>query len=81
MLMMGSTLPFARTESERARSGDFRPSIAERYASKADYLERVRHAARELIASRHVLAEDLEAIVERAGKCWDWVQSLKPDER
>lgn len=74
MLMMGSTLPFARTSAERARTGDPRASIAERYASKADYLNRVREAVQELIASRHVLAEDLEAIVERAGKCWDWIQ-------
>ena len=78
MLMMGSSLPFARAQAERVRTGDPRASIAERYASKADYLELVRQAAQELIASRHVLAEDFEAIVERAGKCWDWVLSLEP---
>ncbi|MGZ8265342.1 MAG: alpha/beta hydrolase domain-containing protein, partial [Burkholderiales bacterium] len=77
MLMMGSTLPFARTREERDRSGDPRPSVAERYASKAAYLDRVREATRTLIEMRHVLAEDLEAIVERAGERWDWVQSLQ----
>ena len=76
MLMMGSTLPFARTREERERSGDPRPSVAERYPSKAAYLERVREATRTLIAARHVLLEDLEAIVDRASKRWDWVQSL-----
>ena len=76
MLMMGSTLPFARSEAERAQTGDPRMSIAERYVSKEDYLDRVRQATKELIASRHVEAEDLEAIIERAGKCWEWLQSL-----
>src|SRR5262249_13491616 len=40
MSMMGSTLPFARTADERARRGDPRPSIGERYASRDDYLAR-----------------------------------------
>ncbi|MBI3637002.1 MAG: hypothetical protein HY216_12460, partial [Candidatus Rokubacteria bacterium] len=44
MSMMGSTLPFPRTPDERARTGDPRPSIAERYASRDDYLRRVREA-------------------------------------
>jgi hypothetical protein len=78
MLMAGSTLPFARTREERERSGDPRPSVAERYASKAAYLEAVREATRALIAARHVLAEDLEAILDRGSQRWDWVQSLTP---
>ncbi len=73
MSMNGSTLPFAKTKAERERSGDLRASIAERYASKAAYLEHVREKTRGLIAKRHVLAEDLDAIVERAGKRWDWI--------
>lgn len=76
MLMMGSTLPFARTREERERSGDPRPSIAERYSSKAAYLECVREVTGDMIAARLVLAEDLEAIVERASQRWDWVHSL-----
>jgi hypothetical protein len=73
MSMMGSTLPFALTPAEREPSGDPRPSVEERYASKAAYLERVREATRELIRSRLVLAEDLESIVDRASRVWDWV--------
>ncbi len=76
MSMNGSTLPFALTRADREGSGDPRASIAERYASKAAYLERVRETTRKLINDRHVLAEDLEAIVERAGKRWDWVHAL-----
>ena len=78
MSMNGSTLPFARTREERERSGDPRPSIAERYASRAAYLERVRETVRKQIAARHVLAEDLEAIVERAGRRWDWIHAQSP---
>jgi hypothetical protein len=73
MAMMGSTVPFAQTRADRQRTGDPRLSIEERYASKAAYLERVREVTRKLIASRHVLAEDLEGIVDRASRAWDWV--------
>ncbi len=71
MSMMGSTLPFARTAAERAASCDPRPSIAERYPSRADYLRCVREAAEALVAARHALAEDVEAMVERAAQQWD----------
>jgi hypothetical protein len=76
MSMNGSTLRFALTREERERTGDSRRSIAERYPSRGAYLEEVRRTTRELIEKRHVLAEDLEAIVERAGKRWDWIHSL-----
>ena len=49
MAMMGSTLPFARTREERERAGDPRPSVGERYPSRADYLARIRAAAEELV--------------------------------
>jgi hypothetical protein len=78
MSMMGSTLPFPRTRPERERNGDPRKSIEERYPSRAAYLEKVREAAQKLVAARHVLAEDVEAIVERAGKLWDWVMAGSP---
>lgn len=75
MQMLGSTLPFPRTRAERERSGDPRPSIEERYPSRAAYLDRVREATQKLVAARHVLAEDVEAIVLRAGRLWDWVHA------
>ena len=75
MSMMGSTLPFPRTRAERERSGDSRQSIEERYPSRAAYLERVREVTQKLVAAQHVLAEDVDAIVERAGRRWDWVQT------
>jgi hypothetical protein len=75
MSMMGSTLPFCRTADERARGGDPRPSIAERYASRDGYLGRVRAACAELVAVRHMLEEDVAAVVARAGRLWDFVHT------
>jgi hypothetical protein len=75
MSMMGSTLAFPLTRAERERTGDPRRSIAERYPSQSAYLEQVRAATQQMVAARHVLAEDVDAIVERAGKLWDLIQS------
>lgn len=75
MSMMGSTLPFPRTRAQREASGDPRRSIEERYPSRAAYLERVRAAARALVAAHHMLEEDVEAAIERAGRLWDWITS------
>ena len=73
MSMLGSTLPFAVTRAAREASGDPRPSIEERYASRAAYLARAREAAVRLAAERHMLAEDVDAVVERAGRLWDFI--------
>ncbi len=75
MQMRGSTLVFARTRAEREKSGDPRLSIAERYASRAVYLDAVRAAAQKLIAARHVLAEDMDAILARAELRWDFLHT------
>jgi len=75
MSMMGSTLPFPRTRAERLATDDPRRSIEERYPSRAAYLEKARAAALALVAARHVLAEDLDPLVERAGRLWDWVHA------
>ena len=75
MQMMGTTVPFARTRAQREQSGDPRPAVAERYPSREIYLQKVRDAAQQLVAARHVLAEDVEGIVERAGKRWEWVHA------
>jgi hypothetical protein len=70
---MGSTLAFSRTRQERQARRDPRASIEERYASRADYLAAVRAAAGALVASCHALAEDVDAMVERAGYRWDLI--------
>lgn len=76
MQMRGSTLAFARTRAEREKNGDPRLSIAERYPSRAAYLDAVRAAAQTLVAERHVLAEDIDTMIERAGLRWDFLQAL-----
>ena len=48
-----------------------RLSIAERYASRDDYLARVRAAAETLVSTRHMLAEDVEPVLARAATQWD----------
>jgi hypothetical protein len=74
MAMMGSTLPLARTRAEREQRGDRRASVQERYASREAYLAAVRAAAGALVAARHALAEDVDAMVARAGELWDLLE-------
>jgi hypothetical protein len=72
----GSTLPFARTRAEREAAGDPRLAIAERYASRADYLARVREAAQKLVAAGYLLEEDIETSVNYGGRNWDaWART------
>jgi hypothetical protein len=67
----GSTLPFARTRAEREAAGDPRLAITERYASRAEYLVRVREAAQRLVAAGYLLEEDIETSVNYGGRNWD----------
>jgi hypothetical protein len=69
--MQGSYIPLARTRAERERAGDPRRSIEERYQSRADYLDRVSAAARELVAQGYLLEADVAVIVQRAGAHWN----------
>jgi hypothetical protein len=69
--LAGSYIPFAATAAQRQANGDPRLSIAERYASRDEYLQRVRGAAEALVEGRYLLAADVERIVERAGAHWD----------
>ena len=61
------------TRAAREAKGDPRPSIEERYDSRAAYLAGVRESAERLVAARHMLAEDVDAAVERAGRLWDFI--------
>jgi Alpha/beta hydrolase domain len=77
MAMMGSTFPLPWTAEERERSGDPRASIAERYGDRDGYLARVRREAQDMVAARVLIAEDVEAVVERAGALWDFIRDRK----
>ena len=59
----GMYLPFARSPAERA--GDPRPSVQERYPTRADYLDRLTRVALDLQREGFLLAEDVVAILER----------------
>ena len=69
--LVGSTIPLPVTPEARAAAGDPRRAIAERYASREDYLERVRQATLALIEARYLLAEDLEEIHSQAAQHFD----------
>jgi hypothetical protein len=71
--LVGTFEPFARTRTERERSGDARRSIEERYRGRADYLDRVRRAAADLVRERFLLPADVEDVVQRAEQGWDAV--------
>ena len=69
--LLGSYIPFPATAAARAVAKDPRAAIAERYASKQAYLEKIRTAADKLVADRFLLADDLPAVLDRAGRHWD----------
>jgi hypothetical protein len=66
--LLGSFIPFAKTRAERRRTGDPRPSIAERYNDGKDYVEKFSRAARILVEQRFLLAEDAERMISEAKK-------------
>jgi len=62
----GTFIPFARTQAERERDGDPRPSLEERYGTRDAYVAKVRAAAEALVAARLILAEDAARYVAAA---------------
>ena len=71
LVFAGATLPFAKTAAERAARRDPRPSIAERYSSRSDYLARVRDAAQALVKDGYLLEEDVETSMAFARRLWE----------
>jgi hypothetical protein len=69
--MVGSMIPFARTRAERAKSGDPRPSIEERYATREEYLRKVEAAAQPLVRQGLLLQRDVPKFLEKASARWD----------
>jgi hypothetical protein len=75
--LLGSFEPFPKTREERARTGDSRKSIEERYRSRQDYLDRVQQAAQDLLRQRYLLPDDIPSILHRAGQTWDAIMAGK----
>ncbi|MFQ5602503.1 MAG: alpha/beta hydrolase domain-containing protein [bacterium] len=72
---IGTFAPLPRTDVEKARRSDPRPSIASLYSNKSAYLKRVKEAAARLVVEGFLLAEDLSYVFERADKLWEWLYS------
>ena len=70
--LLGSYVPFARTKAEREARRDPRPSIEERYKGRDDYLQRIRTAADALVQERLILEQDVEDVVQRATRHWEY---------
>ena len=62
----GSYIAFGKTKAEREAAGDPRSSVEERYASRADYVAKVKAAADALVAERLLLPADAAAYVKAA---------------
>jgi hypothetical protein len=69
----GSFFPFPKDSVARAKSGDPRKSIAERYASREVYLERFTQATDDLIRQRWIIPEDRAALLKRGAEEWDFL--------
>jgi hypothetical protein len=74
----GSFVPFARNEAERAASGDPRPSIQSRYGTRADFIAKVRVAARRQVAAGFLLPEDVMRAVSENVALYDRVMAHSP---
>jgi hypothetical protein len=73
--LLGSYLPLARTRAERDARRDPRLSIEERYKGRDDYLQQIRTAANALVKDRFILEQDVEDVVQRAQRHWDYAIS------
>jgi hypothetical protein len=73
--LVGGFEPFARTKAQREASGDARLSIAERYNGRADYLDKVKRTAGDLVRQRFMRAEDVPSVLQAAERVWDAIVS------
>jgi hypothetical protein len=71
--LLGSYIPFAMTKADREARKDPRPSVAERYRDRDDYLAKLRAAAQELIKGRYLLPEDMENVLTRGQAQWEFL--------
>jgi hypothetical protein len=62
----GMTLPFAASKAEREKNADPRPSLVERYGSRAYFVATMRVIADRLVKERLLLQEDADAYVAAA---------------
>jgi len=69
--LLGASILFPATRAAREATRDPRRSIAERYRSRDEYLERAEQAADALVKAGYLLVDDEPRILQRAGDQWD----------
>lgn len=67
----GTTFELQPTVALRLATGDPRRSIEERYASREEYVERIKEAAMNLVRQRVLLEEDAQAYITSSGAAFD----------
>ncbi|MBV6323869.1 alpha/beta hydrolase domain-containing protein [Duganella violaceipulchra] len=77
----GSFVPFARTEAERAVSGDPRPSLEARYPTRDDFVAAVRAAAQRQIAAGLLLPEDMDRTLTGNAGLYDRIMQHDPADK
>ncbi len=77
----GSFVPFARTEAERAASGDPRPSLEARYPTRDDFVAAVRAAAQRQIAAGLLLPEDMDRTMSGNTGLYDRIMQHDPADK
>jgi len=75
----GSYVPFTATRAERARNGDSRLSLEERYGSLDNYITRVVAYCEQLVGERLLLPADAKAYVDAAKACKEFAAIDAPD--
>ena len=75
--LLGSYVPFAATRAEREARNDPRPSIAERYRDREEYLRRIEASASALVRDGYLLEEDVPGVRVRAAAHWDLATQAK----
>jgi hypothetical protein len=76
----GTFVPLPRTEAERRRTGDGRPSLERLYPSREAFLAAVDRATAALVSQRFLLPDDRTAAHDRMASTWDWVMTTGHDE-
>jgi hypothetical protein len=68
--LMGSSVPFAQTRAERAKTTDPRRSIEERYPAKDAYFALAREQAERLVKGGYLLPDDVPQVMKRVDDHW-----------
>jgi len=77
----GSFVPFARTKAERLALHDPRPSLAERYPTRADYVRHAEEAADKQIAAGFLLPEDRARALAEVEGLYDRILAHDPKDQ